>query len=205
MPSILRTNPTDVFLNVPYDRDFEPILIALTAALVALGRTPRLTFEIPDEGEGRLRKMVTLIRSCPVSFHDLSAVEPPPRWNMPFELGLACAIRELGRGVAKHKFFLLEKENYRLNQYLSDMKGIDHKVHRGAPAGAISAVLDVLNKPGYNANTSEVLTLFTEMQADVPAILAKYHADQLTDSKSAYATLVLLGLEKAESRGFLRP
>lgn len=200
MPSV-RINPTDVFLNVPYDKSHEPILVGLTAALVAIGRKPRLTFEVPDCGEGRLRKMVALIRGCPVSFHDLSAVTLPPRFNMPFELGLACAIRELGR-APKHEFFLLEEKDHRLDIHLSDLKAIDPKIHGGTPVGAISAVLEVLKKPGYNADTTEVLTLCEEMHAAVPAILARFNKDKLVESTRAFGTLVALGWEQAAARGF---
>ena len=47
-------DPAQVFLNVPYNRSYERTLVALTAALVAVGRVPRLTFQIPDVGQGRL-------------------------------------------------------------------------------------------------------------------------------------------------------
>lgn len=83
-----------VFLNVPYSPSYERTLLALTAALVAIGRVPRLTFQLPDGGQGRLQRIFALLRSCRVSLHDLSAVGLPVRFNMPFELGLACALKE---------------------------------------------------------------------------------------------------------------
>jgi hypothetical protein len=43
-----RVDQAQVFLNVPYNRSYERTLVALTAALVALRRVPRLTFQIPD-------------------------------------------------------------------------------------------------------------------------------------------------------------
>src|SRR4051812_36698161 len=97
----MRSSPTDVFLNVPYSPSYEKLLVALTAALVAVGRRPRLTFEIADGGQGRFRRIFALLKSCRVSIHDLSAVGLPVRFNMPFELGLACAIQEQG---ARHDF-----------------------------------------------------------------------------------------------------
>ena len=64
---------TDVFLNIPYDNNplSESLLVAYTASLVALGRKPRLTFEIPDGGTGRMGRIFSLLKSCPISFHDL--------------------------------------------------------------------------------------------------------------------------------------
>jgi hypothetical protein len=47
----VRVDQAQVFLNVPYNRSYERTLVALTAALVALRRVPRLTFQIPDGGQ----------------------------------------------------------------------------------------------------------------------------------------------------------
>ena len=190
----------DVFLNVPYDKNYEPVLLALTAALVALGRTPRLTFEVPDDGVGRIKRIIDLIRLCPVSFHDLSAVEPPPRFNMPFELGLACAVQHLRK---KHRYFILEAEPHRLDRHLSDLKGVDHKVHHGKPAEAIAAVLEVLDKPGYRPNAKEVLGLYEEMSSALPGILA-LHLKEKIFSVRVYGALVAIGWEKAAAAGFHR-
>jgi hypothetical protein len=50
-----------------------------------------------DTGANRLDNILALIQSCRSSFHDLSRVElnpgrlAAPRFNMPFELGLAVA------------------------------------------------------------------------------------------------------------------
>lgn len=49
-----------VFLNVPYSLGYEKTLVALTAALVSVGRVPRLTFQIPDGGQGRLQRIFAL-------------------------------------------------------------------------------------------------------------------------------------------------
>jgi hypothetical protein len=84
-----------VFLNIPFDTSYEPLFIALISALVAIGRTPRCVLEVPEQGEGRLRRIFDLIRRCHVSVHDLSRVGLPVRFNMPFELGLAFALRRM--------------------------------------------------------------------------------------------------------------
>ena len=66
------------------------------AGLSALGLFPRATLEIPG-GERRLDRIFDLIQTCASSLHDLSRVELDqkrpitPRFNMPFELGLAVA------------------------------------------------------------------------------------------------------------------
>ena len=81
-----------VFLNVPFDIGYERLFVALISALVSLGRVPRCVLEIPEQGIGRLSRIFRLVRTCPVSVHDLSRVGQPVRFNMPFELGLAVAL-----------------------------------------------------------------------------------------------------------------
>jgi len=86
------------FLNAPYDRRYERLYLAFIAGLSAFGLAPRATVELAGS-QRRLDRIVRLLRSCRYSFHDLSRVSldrnPPatPRFNMPFELGLAVTPR----------------------------------------------------------------------------------------------------------------
>jgi hypothetical protein len=51
------------FLNVPYDRRYEPLYLAFIAGLCGFGLIPRATIEIPGS-ERRLDRIIGLIRSC---------------------------------------------------------------------------------------------------------------------------------------------
>jgi hypothetical protein len=83
-----------VFLNIPYDAKFERLYLAYIVGLIELGLKPRATLAIPG-GTARLDRIIELIQSSAYSVHDLSRVQmdrtppPTPRFNMPFELGLA--------------------------------------------------------------------------------------------------------------------
>lgn len=178
-----------VFLNVPYNHSYERILVALTAALVAVERIPRLTFQIPDGGQGRLQRIFALLKSCDVSIHDLSAVGLPVRFNMPFELGLACAIKAEG---GRHNFLILEKKPHRLDRHLSDLRGVDPMIHHGTAEGAICAVLDVLEKPGGNPSASDVLKLYRRIKAYVPLLKRRHRSAHLFSTR-VYGQLVALG------------
>ncbi|HUG11991.1 MAG TPA: hypothetical protein VMM36_13305 [Opitutaceae bacterium] len=182
-------DPAQVFLNVPYNRSYEHLLVVLTAALVAVGRVPRLTFQVPEVGEGRLRRIFSLLKSCRVSIHDLSAVGIPVRFNMPFELGLACAIKEQS---GEHDFLILERKPHRLHRHLSDVGGIDPKIHNGTARGAINAILDVLERPGGNPSTEDVMRLHRHMMAFVPA-LKRRHGTRDLFSTRVYGELVATG------------
>jgi hypothetical protein len=86
-----------VFLNVPYDDAFENLFLAYIAGISAFGFIPRAAIEVPYSRQ-RLERILSIIGECDFSLHDLSRVQldrkPPrtPRFNMPFELGLAVAL-----------------------------------------------------------------------------------------------------------------
>jgi hypothetical protein len=115
-----RPDEQAVFLTVPFDRGYERIFVALVAALVALGRKPRCVLELPALGRGRLSLIQEHMEGCRVSIHDMSRVGAPARFNMPFELGLACALAEY-RGC--HDLVILDRVPHRINVTLSDLRG----------------------------------------------------------------------------------
>jgi hypothetical protein len=135
-----------VFLNVPFDKKYEPLFVALVGALVGLGFQPRSVLEINNTND-RLQRLWSLIAECRFSVHDLSRVEPAsrgfraPRFNMPFEAGLAVAF-----GLAdKHRWLLFEARPYRIQQTLSDLNGFDPIIHGGTRRGMIRAVLSAFD------------------------------------------------------------
>ena len=150
-----------VFLNVPFDAGYERQFHALISAIVALGRIPRCVLEIPEGGQGRLARIAAHISKCAVSVHDLSRVGLPVRFNMPFELGLACSLAQRNR---RHSFVLLEKKPHRLARTLSDMGGIDPLIHRGTVRGTITCILDVLRSPIDHPDPREVLALYNGLR-----------------------------------------
>ena len=92
---------TNVFINCPFDRAYEPTLHAIVFAIIQCGYTVRCALETIDTGQTRIDKILKLIGECRFGVHDLSRVqrdEPNnlPRFNMPFELGLFLAARHFG-------------------------------------------------------------------------------------------------------------
>ena len=156
-----RTGPSDVFINVPFDNGYQNTFLALIASLVGLGLNPRCVLEVPPATD-RLRRLYSLIRSCPFSLHDLSRVQVArtgpfrvPRFNMPFELGLAAAV---ALGDDQHQWRVLECVRHRVNQSLSDISGYDATIHNGTVRGAIEAMLDIFgNVPAPPLSETEDL------------------------------------------------
>ena len=182
---------TDVFLNIPYDNNplSESLLVAYTASLVALGRKPRVTFEIPDGGTGRMGRIFSLLKSCPISFHDLSAVGLPVRFNMPFELGLACAIRKM---KGRHQYYIFDAKAHRLEHHLNDLNGIDPKIHSSTSKGVITSILDILDKPSGSPTAMQVTKLHKELMKFVPMLKKKHKKNNLR-GRRIYGELVALG------------
>ena len=177
-----------VFLNVPYDHRFRTLYLAYIAGLVHLGLEPRVTLGLPS-GTRRLDKIAGLIESCRYSIHDLSYVrldrKPPhttPRFNMPFELGLAVEWQRLN--PPRHTWFVFEEKPYRILKSLSDLNGSDPQIH----AGTVSVVLAgaegtssgvTLNQP----TVPEMMSTFQTISRRSVSILAAAEATDLFEAR----------------------
>jgi len=112
----------NVFINVPFDDDYAPLFDALVFTTIACGYRVRCALEEDDSGNIRLDKLVRLIRECPRSIHDLSRIElgdnELPRFNMPFELGLALGAKRFGGPSHRNdRIKIMVAEPYRLPAY----------------------------------------------------------------------------------------
>jgi hypothetical protein len=111
---------------VPFDEAYEPLFEALVFTIAACGYRARCALEESESGDIRLDKLVELIRESPRSIHDLSRIEVGdndlPRFNMPFELGLALGAKRFGR-PPRDRIKIMVAEPYRLPAYLSDLGG----------------------------------------------------------------------------------
>lgn len=182
-----RPNHRAAFLNIPYDTEFVDLFLAYIAAIAAHGLTPRATLEIPG-GARRLDRIIELIRSCRYSFHDLSRVEldasapPTPRFNMPFELGLAVACDRLVPN--HHTWFVMESENRRLLKSLSDLGGTDVYVHDGNPEGVFREIGNALVRNARQPSLQDFSQIHQSLHASMPEILNR------TGAKSVYEARV---------------
>ncbi len=144
-------SPNAVFLNIPYDEEFQKLYLAYIVGLSQLGFDPRITSGIPG-GERRLDRILALIQSCRYSIHDLSRVElsaaPPatPRFNMPLELGITITWAKLH--PKRHTWFLWESTPHRLQKSMSDLDGTDPYIHYGTVEGVLSELRNVFLRDG---------------------------------------------------------
>lgn len=163
-------------MNVPFDSAYEPLFEALVFTIFACGYRVRCALEDSDSGDIRLDKLIELIRECPRSIHDLSRTEPGdndlPRFNMPFELGLAIGAKRFGRRP-RDRIKIMVGERYKLPAYLSDLGGNDPDAHEGQPEKVIRIVRNYLQHTptgGVLAGPAKLAADFATFKARLPAI-----------------------------------
>ena len=201
-PRPRRPDPTAVFLNVPFDHRYEPLFIALIAALTAIGRKPRCVLELPERGQGRLNRILEHLEGCQVSVHDLSRGGSPPRYNMPFELGLAYAQKRYRQSSRKHSIILLESVRHRLSTTLSDMAGYDPAIHSNKPRRVISRVLDVLGTGISDPSVNDVYRMWKRLMKAARQLKASVDQDDVY-SRSLFRRLVAASAELSARYGFI--
>ena len=144
----------NVFVNCPFDSEYEHILKAILFCLVRFGLTPRIASERSDAGEPRIDKIFELIRSSRYSIHDLSRCQAREagehyRLNMPFELGIDFGCRRYGGEPFSTKTILiLEEQPYRYQTAISDLAGSDIEAHGGKFEVAVRKVRNWLIEQG---------------------------------------------------------
>ena len=189
-----------VFINAPFDERYEPLFITLVGALVFLGQSPHCVLEVREAGQGRLARIFELISTCRMSFHDVSRVGMPVRFNMPFELGLACAL-SLTSGT--HDIFVLESQPYRMDRTLSDYKGRDPLIHHGRCDDLIAALLDVFQAKSLPP-VSELRNAARTLRRASRELKREFKAPQVFRA-AIFRSLVAAATDIAVSREFIAP
>jgi hypothetical protein len=161
------------FLNIPYDSAFENLYLAYIAGLSAFGLIPRATLEIPTS-QRRLERILKLIEDCRYSIHDLSRVQLArkaprvPRFNMPFELGLAVAHAYIhGRDT----WYVCESVKHRTNKSLSDLDGTDVRVHGGTIEGLFGALCDIFVRTTRQPSVQEMRRIYRVLRRNLPMVM----------------------------------
>ena len=88
--------------------------------------------------------------------------KPPatPRFNMPFELGIAVAPRPAG---SRHEWFVFEERRHRLTKSLSDLNGTDPYVHNGRPHGVLTALSNALLRRRHRPTPAQLREIYDDL------------------------------------------
>ena len=114
----------NVFVNCPFDRQYEDFFYALFFTIYDCGFVARSALEIDDAGQVRIEKIYEVIRRSKYSIHDISRTELDPdhqlpRFNMPLELGIFLGAKEYGGPSQRQKrSLILDTERYRYQKLL---------------------------------------------------------------------------------------
>ena len=173
----------NVFLNCPFDSDYKQLFDAMVFAVHDCGFIARCALEEGDASQVRIDKIYDIIADCRYGIHDISRTELDatsslPRFNMPLELGVFLGAKKFGRGEQKRKnCLILDKEQYRYQQFISDIAGQDIQAHNNSPEGIITVVrnwIRTASKRQTIPSGSIIWGRYQEFMEDLPQ-LAQEH------------------------------
>jgi hypothetical protein len=149
-PRVPRNYERNVFINCPFDEQYKDLFNAIVFTVQIAGFIPRCARESSNAGEIRLNKIMTIISECKYGVHDLSRTELNenglPRFNMPLELGIDLGCKRFGSKLQKQKKLLvMDTDQFRYQQFISDIAGQDIEPHSGSSRSVIRNVRNWLS------------------------------------------------------------
>ncbi len=134
-------SPKRVFVNVPYEESYRPMLATIVATLKKVGLTPMLALTRSEGQPYRICKICAMMQKSKYCISDLSAVH---LHNIPFELGFFTAL-----GRISHSFVLVDKKFVehdgvkvrKFDAHISNLKGVEVIVHGNDPATLVKGLL----------------------------------------------------------------
>jgi hypothetical protein len=201
------TYADSVFVNIPFDEDYEPILEALLFAIHDCGFVARSALELDDSSQIRLSKLYDIMAESGLGIHDLSRTELDaryglPRFNMPLELGVFLGAKEFGSGRQKNKrSLILDRQRFRFQKFCSDIAGQDIKAHDNKPSRAVAAIRDWLASARAGSgiqipSASRINTRYRTFRRKLPALCTAANQELAELTYSDYVTLVVGWLEE---------
>jgi hypothetical protein len=176
----------NVFINCPFDAEYQPIFEALVFAIHDLGFRPRSALERLDSGELRLEKLAALIEQSRFSVHDLSRTSLDgtsllPRFNMPLELGIDWGCRRYSSRHKNKAILIFDSQRYRHQRFVSDLAGCDIQQHNSDPDVAIIALRHWLRAASGDTLPagSSVKERYRQFRLDLPSICDDLHFDAM--------------------------
>ena len=190
-----------VFLNVPFDRTYKPLLEAAVFAIHDCGFIARCALEDDDSSRIRVDKIYELISGSRYGIHDISRVTLDhvhhlPRFNMPLELGLWLGAKRFGNKRDKEKRALvLDRLPHRYQIFCSDIAGQDVQFHNNDPAIFIRGIRNWLrNSPDYKnvafPSSESMVNRYLRFREELPVICRNQGLNSKALEFNDYATLV---------------
>jgi hypothetical protein len=173
-----------VFMNCPFDDDYNVFFDALCFAIQICGFLPRCALEQVDSAGARLDKIQEIIDECRFGIHDISRVgiskSGLPRFNMPFELGLFFGAKRFGGIKQKNKScIIIDVHPYRYRESLSDLSGQDIACYNGEVSVLLLSIRNYLQTFSAKVPGGEcVVRKYNAYNIALPALCKKLDVDQ---------------------------
>jgi hypothetical protein len=202
---MVNTYAQNVFINCPFDDDYQSILRAIIFTVFDCGFKPRTALEVSDADDVRIEKIIRIIRESRYSIHDISRTEQDsntqlPRFNMPFEFGIYFGARHFGDKQQREKSCLvMDKERYRYRNFISDISGQDIRAHYGQPDTAIKCVRDWLHEKSERSTipgSHVIRQRYHRFNAELPAFCERLSWDERALTYVEYTTSVTVWLRE---------
>ena len=171
-----------VFLNVPFDRTYKPLLEAAVFAIHDCGLVARCALEDDDSSRIRVDKIYDLISESRYGIHDISRVTLDhshhlPRFNMPLELGLWLGARRFGNKRDRGKrALILDRLPHRYQIFCSDIAGQDPRFHNNDVPTLIRQIRNWLhNSPEHVAfpGPDTIVNRYFKFREQLPTMCRK--------------------------------
>ncbi|MDA2916001.1 hypothetical protein MYX64_04040 [Nitrospinae bacterium AH_259_B05_G02_I21] len=169
----------NVFINCPFDDDYEPLFHSIVFAVHDAGFIARCALEVSDATKNILASIMRIISDCKYGIHDISLTELDkdnklPRFNMPLELGIFFGCERFGVGKHRKKSCLvLDREPYRYQKFISDIAGREVRPHGNEQKQVIREVRNWLRTASRRTTIpgGEVIwKRFNQFERDLPDI-----------------------------------
>lgn len=191
-----------VFINCPYDAEYQATFDAIVFCAVCCGFIPRSALETRTVADARMERIVQAIFASKYSIHDLSRCrgegsEMLARFNMPLELGIAMARRFMdGKKRDRHDWLVLVPDGHQYAKFVSDLAGFDPMRYDGTTEAVVPKVMSWL------ATRPE--TIRTPTPYDVLAALPRFQAEKerrldLWRGELPWADLLIAAIEVSQS------
>jgi hypothetical protein len=191
----------NVFINCPFDANYHPMFEAIIFAIHDCGFISRCAREEEDGGDLRFHKLIRIIDDCKYGIHDISKADLDvntnlARFNMPLELGLFMGAQRYaskGHYNRDKKTLVMDTEQYRYQQFISDLAGTDISSHQNSPDTIISKVRDFLfnnSRRRSIASGAYITARFHTFITELPAFCNGIHWERDNLSFIAYTICV---------------
>lgn len=177
MPSKKTKLNPKIFINCPFDEEYNPLFRAMVFCILYLNRYPIFS-ETRSSDKIRINEIIKLIKTSRLGIHDLSrnqarSAGEMPRFNMPFELGLDIGSKRFG-GIkySKRCILVFDSDKHNYDQYIGDISGQDIESHSNDPKIIITKIRDWLSRTyKHLPGADKIWKAYNQFSDDLPTRL----------------------------------